>query len=652
MKIIKYLFCTVIIGLTVASCNDLELEPKGIIDENTLLRSDNGVMKYLAGIYNDLPIEDFNYKATGDGRGYTHHDGQFWEAQKGSPATAACEGTGRGETNGDGFGYWPYGRIRDINLFIEALPRYKGNYTEDEYNALLGEGRFLRAFYYFGLVKRYGGVPIVDKVQDPTANIDSLRLPRSTEYDCWKFIHNDLKFAMENASTKRANTSRANRYVAAALMSRAMLYAACNAKYGSYSGITGPATDRGLMGMAPDHAEEFFQYAYDACKFLHDAGFKLHTGADKVAAYVEVFLGDNNQDEDIFVKKYGPNATTPFNMNLYHSWDSMVLPLGTGLSSSVGCALQPVWECMGLFQMPAIVDGDGNPVRFNSLSDIWNNNEMEARCKADFFFPGMTDPVSGTVFDIQAGVYKSYPGSAADGTPEASESDFTNKYRVRARGASVTQTINEKQVKVNGKFGLDEGAGDEGKIYTGAVIRKYIGNTADRGAELYKSSQPWKVFRYGEILCNWAEAAYELGLIRNDESLKKEAVDHVNELRNRAGARPYSYQQSPIDIGFEKYGFSVDENLQFIRDERERELCFENQLYWDQRRWRISDVIFQNYWPHSLLGYYVADENKYIFLKEVTFFGRRLTFEKRWYYEQIPGGEINKNPLLVRNDGY
>ena len=38
--------------------------------------------------------------------------------------------------------------------------------------------------------------------------------------------------------------------------------------------------------------------------------------------------------------------------------------------------------------------------------------------------------------------------------------------------------------------------------------------------------------------------------------------------------------------------------------------------------------------------------------KEVTKENRKVNFNKANYYEQIPGGEINKNPLLVRNDGY
>ena len=82
------------------------------------------------------------------------------------------------------------------------------------------------------------------------------------------------------------------------------------------------------------------------CKFLKDAGFTLHTGADKEKAYLEVFLGDDSKDEDIFVKQYGPKTTTPTNTSLFHCWDTMVLPKGEGLANDVGAALQPVWEIM------------------------------------------------------------------------------------------------------------------------------------------------------------------------------------------------------------------------------------------------------------------------------------------------------------------
>ena len=56
----------------------------------------------------------------------------------------------------------------------------------------------------------------------------------------------------------KAEIGRANRYAAAALMSRAMLYAGTIAKYGGYVRTTGPAVTAGLMGILSDKAAEFF----------------------------------------------------------------------------------------------------------------------------------------------------------------------------------------------------------------------------------------------------------------------------------------------------------------------------------------------------------------------------------------------------------
>ena len=64
-------------------------------------------------------------------------------------------------------GNWDYTGIRYINRFLEILStlRPKAQLSEADYNQLYGEAHFLRAFTYFSMVKRYGGVPIIDVVQ-------------------------------------------------------------------------------------------------------------------------------------------------------------------------------------------------------------------------------------------------------------------------------------------------------------------------------------------------------------------------------------------------------------------------------------------------------------------------------------------------------
>ena len=666
INILMILAVAALAGLT--ACNKMNLEPKGMIDEGLLFNSEYGVKKYFTLLYSDMPIEDLTYKYAGDGKGYVNdrsagwHTGNVWEPQKGYGSTIAAETTGRGNDDmGGQWGYWPYGRIRDVNVFINNFPNYADNFTEARYNELLAEARFIRAFYYFALAKRYGGVPIVDVAQDPAADIETLQLSRSTEYDTWMFIYDDLKFAMENGAKGRSadDLSRGTRWAAAALMAKAMLWAGSVAKYNQYTGITGPATDAGLMGMDPSEARQFFQYAYDACKMIADGGFSLHTGADKEKAYTEIFISDCSGDEDIFVKHLGDSKVVNWNSGLYSSYDSMTLPLGTGLAQNVGCAIQGVWEIVSMYEHPAIAtenpDGTHSPIYFDRLEDFWDTPEMEPRCRANFFFSGMTEPASGTVIDLQSGVYKEFPGTCEDAAPEDSngENEYHQAHRIRAAQPGTFQEIGGVRYKINGAHGYATGTGDEGYIYTGIGVRKYTNfNAPAEQRALHTSQQGWKVFRYGEILADWAEAAYELGLETGNDALKAEAFEHVNALRVRAGAHPHEMVQNPADIGTELYGFEVDENLQYIRDERKRELCIENQSEWDQRRWRIAHSIYENKWVHTLSGYYVISEGKYIYLNEANPHGRTLNFNKLNYYEPIPGGEINKNPNLVRNDGY
>ncbi len=665
MKKINIILTALALIFGAAACNSLDLEPKGVLADNTMFNSEYGIQKYLAAIYNNLPIEDFNYaysksdNSTGYGRG-----GNRWDALKGYGSTVAGHTTGRIGSAGTGgqFGYWPYDYIRDINVLITKLPEYADNFTEERYNELMAEARFIRAYFYFALAKRYGGVPIVDSVQDPTADIESLQIPRSTEYDTWKFIYEDLKFAMENGSSDRANTSRGNRYVAAALMSKAMLWAGSVAKYNSTTEITGPATEAGLMGMDNTYAAEFFKYAYDACKMISEGGYSLHTGADKEKAYTEVFI--ENTDEDIFVKSFGePHTQVLWETALYSSYDALILP--KGIAQEEGTNLNATWDIVSLYEVPAVVDENGYPIRFDSLDEFWKGKKaengdviipaMEPRCKANFFFSGMKESLSGEIIDVQAGVYKEYPGTAKDGCPDTNVEDgYAKEHRVRAKSPGSTMKIGAWEGKVNGIHGFADNGNDVGYSTTGILIRKYVNYKADPSKRvLHQSTQSWKVFRYGEILCNWAEAAYELGLETGDEALKQEAFVHINALRDRAGATKHDMVGAPQDVGTDLYGFPLDENLQYIRDERARELCIENQLEWDYRRWRIFHHKFESaYLPKVLFGYYVIDEDKYIFLNERIPIAYSISFNKIHYYEAIPGHEINKNPNLVRNDGY
>lgn len=638
------LFYTVLLAMFFPSCQKLGLEPKGILGQPELFGNEFGVKKYFTGLYNYLPIEDFNYYGTNSNNAYRPDN--YWEAGKNSQGNMSGEffNTWVGVDN-DGFAYWPYDRIRDVNIFIQNFPTYQSNFPPTVYAALLGEAYFLRAFFYSGLAKRYGGVPIIKEVQDPLATKEELEVSRNTEYDTWKFIHDDLQFAIDNMPTT-SESGRANKYVAAALMSRTMLYAGSIAKYTQYLGFQSEAaTQAGLAGMDPDKANEFFQYAVDAGKLIETGPYALYTkDGDKALNFAHLFL-DPSSPENIFVKDY--DQTAPGDTRLRHSYDALMSPQ-PDMVADVGAESYPPFDFMELFEMTTYTNPDGTPVRFVNRSDI--KNDMEPRMRGTMYFDG--DVLRGKTFSIQKGIYLTYNGTAADAQGGSNAAPINNGGNRILGGRGWTTTIGGITLNITGAHGHFDDQGGENNCWGAAFVRKYINpDMKQSDAALYRSGQHWIVFRLGEIYLNTAEALYELGK-------RDEAFDYVEKIRDRAGAkvkRP-AIDQASTNIGTinkANYPYSIEKSLQFIRDERERELYGENHWWWDLRRWRTADQVLKQFRPRVLSCYYVADEKKYIYLDEINRWNRDWTASKSCYYEPIPNGEIGKNnKLLPQNPLY
>ncbi|MDR2120676.1 MAG: RagB/SusD family nutrient uptake outer membrane protein [Tannerella sp.] len=636
---IKYILTAVILGASISSCHDLSLEPKGMLGEKELFGNEFGVKKYLTGLYMYLPIEDFNYYArSGNSNETGYRAGNYWEAGKFSLGNMSGEFVNTWmKVNNDGFGYWPYDRIRDVNLFINNFPNYRDDFEEATYNSLLGEAHFIRAFLYFGLAKRYGGIPVITEVQDPLGDPEVLQVPRAKEYDTWKFIHDDLQFAIDNMK-ETSEAGRANKYVAAALMSRTMLYAGTIAKYTHYLGFEAnqEAAQQGFAGIDPSKANEFFQYSYDAGKLIDNSGrYSLYTKnyPDKALNFANLFL-DASSTENIFIKEFDKNA--PNDTRLRHSYDAMMCPQ-PDMSRDVGAQSYPSLDLMRLYDFPDITDAEGKPIRFDRRGDI--KNGMEPRMRGSMYFDG--DELRGHTFSIQRGLYKTFPWAATyAGNGDNTAPANIDENRILGYQRGDTYNYNGAAIRVNGEHGLFESWGGENNPITGAFVRKYIDvNLPTNECGFYMSGQHWIVFRLGEIYLNMAEACYELGK-------KDEAFDYIEKIRERAGCKVTRPADDMSDLSA-VYGYPIDANLQFIRDERYRELAFENHRWWDIRRWRVADRVLSNWIPRVLMCYYVLDEGKYIYLDEHERWNQSWTANKNCYYEGIPQGEINKNPNLL-----
>ena len=175
--------------------------------------------------------------------------------------------------------------------------------------------------------------------------------------------------------------------------------------------------------------------------------------------------------------------------------------------------------------------------------------------------------------------------------------------------------------------------GEQKKNTCGFGVMKYLDETKDNGnsssAGIFGSKQDYIVFRYGEILLNYAEAAFALG--KTDE-----ALDAINQIRERAGIAKLT---------------TID--MDKIRQERRVELAFEGHRYWDLRRWRIAE----DYLSRDMHGLkFILDytTRKFRIQKIDKIDGATVTplFRPENYYFPITHARTNQNHNLVENPGY
>lgn len=118
--------------------------------------------------------------------------------------------------------------IRTASIFIHNVHRCL-EISSAERERLEGEARFLRAYFYFTLMRQYGPVPIVpDEGQDISLDYAALALPRATIDEMVDFMLADLERAARVLPTEYASTwiGRATQGAALALRAKILLYAA------------------------------------------------------------------------------------------------------------------------------------------------------------------------------------------------------------------------------------------------------------------------------------------------------------------------------------------------------------------------------------------------------------------------------------------
>jgi starch-binding outer membrane protein, SusD/RagB family len=608
-----------IIALT-WSCNNLDIQPVNILNNQQVYTNAAGINAALQSMYMQLPIPGFSSSYNNIRVGSASHLNfenmcLFTGECQRIPLRQATMGY---ELLGQYYSWWDYSAIRYCNIGIRELKKNAGIFVTDQakFNHWLGEAYFCRAYMYYAMVRSFGGVPIV-KVPDTYLNYSDfkeLEIPRNTEKEVVDFIASDLDSAMLLMGANEVEACRANKFIAANLKARVMLFAACEAR-------NGQVQLNGLVGIPASDSKAYYKKAYSAAQFAVNNGgkYKLYRRYDdgtymgKVKNFEQIFVDETSSNtERMFILKHDAS------INNAHCWDANQRPKGYTQMNDPSGELSATFEFVELYDD---VDGNpgklnigdpANPVRYTNPADLFAKSQPRLRASVllpNVQFPGSTNPAD--IYEIRKGIYESYPGGKL-----YVSTNWTDKFN---------------GMTIQGKCGM----GNVNTTDNSFIIWKYQ-NPSGTGA-YWSSFTDLIEMRYAEVLLNKAEAAINLiGETVDGKAITiQDALEPINDIRTRAGTTALT---------------TINEAKIF--NEIKCELLCENLIMWDMKRWRSMEETLQNKTFSSLYPYYVDNEKKYIFIKgERT--AIKYTVNPRNYYAPIPAASIQKNPkLLPNNPGY
>ena len=308
-KFFRYVFVSMAVGsaFTLCSCNDfLDREEDSFIDKTATFDSYNRTKQYLTYAYSLLP-EGLNRFSGGALLGAATDDACF--AIESSNIQQFNNGSWNALSNPDNVWDRYFAGIakcctllensNHVNLDISRLdPAKRVEYENNlkDIRMWRAEAHFLRAYFNFELLKRYGPIPIIKSTLD--INKDYSDTPRPTMKEVVEFIANDCDMAadsLELTPWRNMNDAfgRATKGAALALKSRLLLYAA-SPLYVDFGDVD--------EANKPSDAT-LWKTAADAAKAVNDLNqYEL------ASAYDDLFKNDFQNKEYIFVRRYPSNS--------------------------------------------------------------------------------------------------------------------------------------------------------------------------------------------------------------------------------------------------------------------------------------------------------------------------------------------------------
>ncbi|MGM9477113.1 RagB/SusD family nutrient uptake outer membrane protein [Pedobacter sp. GSP4] len=260
---------------------------------------------------------------------------------------------------------------------------------------------------------------------------------------------------------------------------------------------------------------------------------------------------------------------------------------------------------------------------------------------------GYTSPTQELVdaFDMSNGRAITDPASgynAADPYTGRDPRFYNTIFHNNAKWLSGTSATPTRLVQTY-DGGLDKpGSTVNVQTRTGYYMRKFLNETFATATTYSNQTHNFPIFRYAEIILNYAEAINEAA----DNAVNRtEALNQLKALRLRAGIPIGS--TSGYQHGL-KTTMTQAEMREAIRHERRVEMAFEEQRFWDIRRWKIAETVLNG----TLHGMQIIKNANGTF-SYTRYNALNVSFDAtKMYRYPIAAAEVNKNRNLTQNPGW
>ncbi|GAB3020330.1 RagB/SusD family nutrient uptake outer membrane protein [Niabella terrae] len=550
-----------------------------------------------------------------------------------------------------------YQGIRKASIYIHHIDR-NIEMSSDEIADGKAQARFLRAYYYWLLLRKYGPIPLVpDEGIDYTLDYQDLALPRNSYDECADFIAGELATAALDLPLNRTNREKVRPTKGAALAARAkvLLYAA-SPEFNGNTEMSDLVDDQGRQLISSQYNEEKWARAAAAAKDVIDLKvYRLFTAPfneeDQGPAQPKTILPPHHP---VYSEANFPNGwkdIDPFESYrqlfngavTYSNNPELIFSRATEMGSTneniSALALHQTPLSMGGWNAHGITQKQCDAYYMNDGSNVPLHPRVPGYTENDTDYPPLPANVSLQYANREPRFYASvaYNGSVW--------------YRL-----SVLD-VNERSRQIFYYRGKQDGkspATPQFHIRSGIGVKKYVNPIDSYKSELAGSQIIPKVepaIRYAEVLLIYAESLNELkgnysvssydgttshNISRNTDEMSKA----ISQIRIRGGVP---------DFGADIYA-SADLFRKALKRERQIELLGENHRYYDLRRWKDAPV--EEAMPIMGCNMDMPEEQRDLFHTPVVIASIPTIFVKKMYLWPISHDELRRNARLTQNPGW